>query len=536
MWTRLLVVVLPLAAARVVDRSNSSVCNVTRPASQRLRHFRPLRIASISGYDTYSAFDADGVFITNTYDASLLAQLQVQLGFSYEPVVEISRTENTTWNEFVASVLNEDAYDMVLTYWSRNNERQDAFSIPAHTHNHRIIVVSRLGDTDDSGELPTWDTMWDFFWSPFSNRLWYVFFSLFAVNAVGQYLVEYDHDKFEGRSALGGLGLSLYFSFTLLTGACDFTPNTAAGRSLFAAWGICIVLSLAWYTGDLAGSQAADKLGTQISTISELVDAGLVVCYPTSRATNSLGELDPLENEIVYHAATHSVRTQAVQLDVGTSTSEQILAMEAQMASSGGCSAMIVPEKGYDELLRTRQQAESCDAHPAYRLAEPLVTSLAGWAVSYDVSGCLVPALMYGLQALKYTPQIGGTDVMRNLEDQFLKSACDWSAEAQTNVRLSHLGLAYFCYLAIFACALIAALIKKCKAAKLELALRLARTWRASLRAPSPLSDGLRVFDSRRCRPQRVLHVDADLPHADVVARLARIGARHAPLTIGTRL
>ena len=437
------------------DALEESVCDTLAPASQRLRNFRPLRIASLSGYPTYSDFD-NGTFLNNTYDASLLFQLQLQLGLHHEAVQLVQRPPGWTWEEFVPTVF--DDYDMILTYWSRNQARQEIYSIPAHTTNNRVIVISRYFEEEDGG-VPTLEIMVDFFWSPFTNQLWQIFFGLFFLNSLGLYIIEYDHQDFQGRGMLGSLGLALYFSFSLLTGACQHNPNTTAGRILFAAWGVCIVLSLAWYTGDLAGSQAAEELGVRIQTVRELVQAGTVVCYPTSD-TRALGELDALEDQIVYHATKQSVRTFAVSLPTGTKTAAQIEAMEEMMERRSGCGAMVVPQKAYDELLRARQASETCDKHRAYTMNEPLVSSAAGWAVSFNISGCLIPALEYAFQVLRYTPEIGGTDVMANLEQQFLKSACDEAEGSKTSVALSHLGLPYFLYVCIFCAVCVAALIK----------------------------------------------------------------------------
>ena len=80
-------------------------CDTSAPASTRLQSVRPLRIASYSGYPTYSNF-LNGTFLNGTYDASLLYQLQLQLGFTFEPVVELARGANQTWNQWVEEVLH----------------------------------------------------------------------------------------------------------------------------------------------------------------------------------------------------------------------------------------------------------------------------------------------------------------------------------------------------------------------------------------------------------------------------------------------
>ena len=414
---------------------------------------------SIDGYPTYSAFDDDNNFLNDTYDSSLLYHLQLQLELTYEPVARGGRGVNQTWNEWIPEVF--ESYDMILTYWSRSSERQNLFSIPAHTSNNRVIVISRTVEDEESG-FPTLAVMHDYFRNPFTSRLWTIFFSMFAVNAVGLYLVEYDHHEFRDKSTVSAIGLSLYLSFALLTGACDLRPNTAAGRLLFGVWGVCIVLSVAWYTGDLAGSQAAEEIGQQFATISELRDAGLKVCYPTS-TSGVLGELDALEQVITYEANRVNLKLQAVTLPTGTSTSLQIAALEEQMARSGGCKAMVVPEKGYHELLRERESFDQCDMHPSYELSELLVESSAGWALSYNMSGCLGPALEWAFQTLRFTPPIGGTNVMENLENQYLTTSCASAYSASPRVALSHLGLVYSLYLLIAVLTCMAAGLKRYK-------------------------------------------------------------------------
>ncbi len=441
----------------------AQLCNESATASERLRSHRPLRIASISGYSSYSDFDASGTFLNNTFDSSLLHALQRQLGFSYEPVQLVSKASNASWSEFVPLVLEQ--YDMLLTYWSRDTERQNLYAIPAHTTNNRIVIISVEGTNRAyyGNLLPTWDRMASFFWDPFTNELWVVFIFMFLLNAVGLYCVEYDHHDFEHRSWLSGLGLSLYFSFGLLTGACDHSPNTAPGRCLFALWGVCIVLSVAWYTGDLAGSQAADKIGSRITTIAQLASAGLTVCYPTSNVrSDPLGQLDPLEPNIVYHAAIAGVRLRSVPMDRALGTRSQIAIMESYM-DQGRCAAMVVPQKGYNELLLERQDNDQCDAHPSYRVTEPIVVSAAGWAVSFPMTGCLVPALEYGFQALRYTPAIAGSDVMQNLESIYLNAGCSNEDVFETTVGLTHLGLAYIVYMILFCVVCLAAVVKRCR-------------------------------------------------------------------------
>ena len=426
----LLLALLLLAAA-----PTHGMCDESAPPSTRLRTARPLRIASISGYDTYSKFDAQGRFDNETYDGQLLHHLQDKLGFTHEAVALEPGAATDTLQH----------YDIILTYWSQSVDRQNAYAIPAHTSNNRIVVIDQQKVRGDDESL-TFSNMVKWFTKPFANYVWFTFLPLFFVNALGLYVIEWDHADFAERSVWAGLGLALYLSFSLLTGACDHRPNTSAGKLLFASFGVSVIITMAWYTGDLAASEAAaPKI---MSTIDDVVNKGTVVCHP---------QRDALLDQIKTEAAGFNLQLFEVLETMTTNVSLLVPKYEEAM-KRGDCDGFVVPEKGYDEFLRAREEAGKCIAQSYVRIEEPLVKNGAGWAVSFNVAGCVVPALEYGFQLLTFS---SSTNVMLNLKQVFLKSACEHGLQEDLRVGLSQLGLIYFIYVVIFLAVCVAAAIKQ---------------------------------------------------------------------------
>ena len=157
----------------------------------------------------------------------------------------------------------------------------------------------------------------------------------------------------QGTTPLRSYGVALYESIAILPGCGGHTPRTFAGRTLYLLWGVVLVVMTAWYTGDLAGSQAAEAFTSKINTISELQRTGRAVCYPSSAAFNATA--DALEAETRYALSDANIAAQPVSVPPGTNLSTKIMIMEMEMArtcgaavssTSCGCSAMIVPEKG----------------------------------------------------------------------------------------------------------------------------------------------------------------------------------------------
>lgn len=352
-------------------------------------------------------------------------------------------------------------HDIILTYWSRSADRQADFVIPAHLTNDRIIVV----DDRQSGTVDLTVDAWshvraafDSAYGPFRNEAWAVLILCGLFNALALYLLEWDHDDLQARTHVRGYGLALFHSVAMLPGATGFQPKTVAGKTIFCLWGIVVVVSVAWYTGDLAGSQAAEAFTQSIKTIPELRTSGRKVCYTVPVRADGDIHVDVLQEEIRHALLRAELPAQAVSVKIGLSTSQKILEMESAMLEENGCGAMVVPRNGYANFIHDRSVEGACDAHPQHALVESLLPNGAGWAVSLNVSGCVQPSLDWAFTQLNF---VNGTDVMASLEDILVRRTCASGASgANGRVGLVHVGFLYYVYAAVWLLVLLPALAK----------------------------------------------------------------------------
>ena len=127
-----------------------------------------------------------------------------------------------------------------------------------------------------------------------------------------------------------------------------------------------------------------------------------------------------------------------------------------------------------DEILRDREIAGLCTAHPQHRLIEPLVKNGAGYAVSLNASGCLQvrhlptspptahllspslavsltasaclqPALQWAYTRLSFSGS--GTDELRKLERDYLDAERCQGGDAGTRSRVSLQQMGFLLYL-----------------------------------------------------------------------------------------
>ena len=105
------------------------------------------------------------------------------------------------------------------------------------------------------------------------------------------------------------------------------------------------------------------------------------------------------------------------------------------------CTAIVVPQQGYEEELRDRARRSVSVCPHSYQLTEPLVPNQAGWAVALEASGCVQPALEYAFTTLRYANQ---TDRIMDLNDAFLVSACSKTARSDARVGLNQLGFVLY--------------------------------------------------------------------------------------------
>ena len=97
-----------------------------------------------------------------------------------------------------------------------------------------------------------------------------------------------------------------------------------------------------------------------------------------------------------------------------------------------------------DEILRQRQIANTCNAHPQHRLTDPLIGVSAGYAIAFNSSGCLQPALQWAYTRLQFFED--GTDQVRQLQADFIDGNRCVESDGSTTARVSFHQVGFLIY------------------------------------------------------------------------------------------
>jgi hypothetical protein len=181
-------------------------------------------------------------------DKSIMDAIAHNAGFNYTIQFYRPPLANETWTD--VGMLGMRDCDVFLGDWKQTTSRLQqglVFTDQVGSDNTVIVASNRLGNPPSSdAQDEFWNTGLVIF-QPFDTSLWLVVFACVLVSALALYVVEWDGPDFEAAETwLGGLCISLYLSFTLITGVGAHNPLTFVGRALLSAYSVLMLFVISW--------------------------------------------------------------------------------------------------------------------------------------------------------------------------------------------------------------------------------------------------------------------------------------------------
>jgi len=412
---------------------------------------QPLRVCDFSWFP-FSTFP-DGAAHLDTFalnewtgaDSELMRALADSLGFNLTVVKFRDAGANETWEDVLELAASGGECDVVASVWSKVPSRLSrglTFLDTIFDDSSVLIASTNTGQPDAGGLLQQGLVIF----RPFATSLWLVLLSAVFINAIGFYIVEWDGPDYEDTNALStprtsGLAKSVYLSMMLLTGvrharslsfcialllmthrtgadaaealtsrgasrlACaqagGHSPTTMSGRLLLTAWSLLLVITVSWYTADLAGSLRASRLERQhtiYASLDNLAAMDGTLCIHNPGLTGWGAEQFVVGG--VQAPLPAGLRTRVSPCNI-FETPE--LCTDLVEGAEPLCDAFVTTNFEYSSAVR-QNATFGCSF---YQVGSPVRSNEASFVIGRHMNElCLAPALNFGLAYLRSTGQL----------------------------------------------------------------------------------------------------------------------------------
>jgi len=372
---------------------------------------QPLRVCDFSWFP-FSTFP-DGAAHLDTFalnewtgaDSELMRALADSLGFNLTVVKFRDAGANETWEDVLELAASGGECDVVASVWSKVPSRLSrglTFLDTIFDDSSVLIASTNTGQPDAGGLLQQGLVIF----RPFATSLWLVLLSAVFINAIGFYIVEWDGPDYEDTNALStprtsGLAKSVYLSMMLLTGAGGHSPTTMSGRLLLTAWSLLLVITVSWYTADLAGSLRASRLERQhtiYASLDNLAAMDGTLCIHNPGLTGWGAEQFVVGG--VQAPLPAGLRTRVSPCNI-FETPE--LCTDLVEGAEPLCDAFVTTNFEYSSAVR-QNATFGCSF---YQVGSPVRSNEASFVIGRHMNElCLAPALNFGLAYLRSTGQL----------------------------------------------------------------------------------------------------------------------------------